>query len=256
MRTPAANDFMGAIAPFAAILRTAKKNRYSLSTHERYAPKAREALAQLRKSFILMKRDYPEERFPRPAFQIASIEPLLATLTGSFPLDVKGMLQLVQEISFKAESDLAAELDAPDVPPEPDGTSPPFLPNDLIEDRRFVLQKVLWEANRCYERACYNACAAMIRRLFENLVVEAFEHHGIADQIKKDGEYLEFGALIGKATNESKLRLTRNTKRILPDLKFFGDIGAHNRMILVKKDDLDRLHQSIRSGLEELLRNL
>ena len=42
----------------------------------------------------------------------------------------------------------------------------------------------------------------------------------------------------------------------VPDLKFFGDIGAHNRMMLVKKADLDRLHQSIRSGIEEMARNL
>jgi len=52
------------------------------------------------------------------------------------------------------------------------------------------------------------------------------------------------------------LRLTRNTKRILPDLKFFGDLGAHNRMALVRKDDLDRLHQALRAGIEELVQHL
>jgi hypothetical protein len=127
---------------------------------------------------------------------------------------------------------------------------------DLIDARFGVMQKVLWEANLCYERGCYNACAAMIRRLVENLIIECYEQRGIPDRIKKDGEYVEFGALIGKASNEPLLKLTRNTKRILPDLKFFGDIGAHNRMMLVKKADLDRLHQSIRAGLEELARNL
>ena len=131
-----------------------------------------------------------------------------------------------------------------------------FTSDDLIESRFGVMQKVLWEANQCYERGCYNACSAMIRRLVENLIVECYERHGITDRIKKEGEYLEFGALIGKASNEPVLKLTRNTKRILPDLKFFGDIGAHNRMMLVKKADLDRLHQSIRSGIEELSRNL
>jgi len=256
MRTAAANDFVAAIEPFAAILKTAKKNRYSLSTHEKYAPRARAALARLRKSFILMKRDYPEERFPRVAFQLASIEPLVESLTESFPIDVKGMLQLAEELAFKAQSDLAAELDSSAASAAVAEQDPPFLPDDLIEERFGVMQKVLWEANRCYNRGCYNACAAMIRRLVENLVIEAFEHHQIDDRIKKDGEYVEFGLLIGKAANEPALRLTRNTKRILPDLKFFGDIGAHNRMILVKKGDLDRLHQAIRSGIEELVRNL
>jgi len=72
----------------------------------------------------------------------------------------------------------------------------------------------------------------------------------------RDGDYLEFGALIGKAAAEPKLRLTRNTKRVLPDLKFFGDLGVHNRMALVRKDDLDRLHNQVRAGVEELARNL
>ena len=46
------------------------------------------------------------------------------------------------------------------------------------------LQKILWEANRCYDAACYNACAAMMRRLVENLIVEAFERHRLADRIR------------------------------------------------------------------------
>jgi Domain of unknown function (DUF4145) len=118
------------------------------------------------------------------------------------------------------------------------------------------LQRILWEANRCYDAACYNACAAMMRRLVEGLVIEAFERHAIADRIKQNGEYLEFGSLIGKASAEPMLRLTRNTKSILPDLKFFGDLGAHNRMALVRKDELDRLHEALRAGIEELVQHL
>jgi hypothetical protein len=96
----------------------------------------------------------------------------------------------------------------------------------------------------------------MMRRLVESLVIEAFEHHNIADRIKQNGEYVEFGSLIGKASAEPILRLTRNTKRILPDLKFLGDLGAHNRMALVRKDDLDRLHNALRAGIEELVQHL
>ncbi len=118
------------------------------------------------------------------------------------------------------------------------------------------MKKVLWEVNRCYDAACYNACAAMIRRLTETLIIEAFEHHGIAGKIKKDGDYLDFSGLIGMAISESKLGLTRNTKRILPDLKFFGDLGVHNRKALVRKDDIDKLHQATRSAIEEFVRNI
>jgi len=255
MRTSSASDFDAAIKEFAKVLRTTKKNRYSLASHRLYAPKARAALAALRKNFLMMKRDYPEDRFPRVAFQISAMEPLVSRLVEIFPSDASEMLRLIDEISFKSDSDLAAELDAPQATPIL-STAVPFLPNDLIDDRHGVLQKILWEANRCYDAACYNACAAMIRRLVESLIIEAFERHAIADRIKQGGEYIEFGDLIGKAAAEPILRLTRNTKRILPDLKFFGDLGAHNRMALVRKDDLDRLHNQIRGAVEELARNL
>jgi len=203
----------------------------------------------------MLKRDYPEERFPRVAFQLATIEPLVSKLVEAFPSEPKAMLALVDEMIFKAESDLAAELDSPQAAATL-STSAPFLPNDLIDDRHGILQKVLWEANRCYDAACYNACAAMIRRLVESLVIEAFEHQGIGNKIKQGDDYIEFGALIGKATAEPILRMTRNTKRVLPDLKFFGDLGVHNRMALVRKDDLERLHNAIRAGIEELVRSL
>jgi len=84
----------------------------------------------------------------------------------------------------------------------------------------------------------------MIRRLVESMFVQAYEHNGIADRIKRGGNYVEFSELIGKAAAETVLGLSRNTKRIIRDLKFFGDLAVYNRRTLVPKDDLDRLHQA------------
>lgn len=255
MPTTSADNFVAALKEFEKVLQAAVKNRYSIATHRVYGPKARAALAALRKHFLMLKRDYPDQRFPRVAFQLATLEPLISKVVELFPSEPREIQRLIAEIDFKVDSDLAAELEAPEATAS---LSPavPFLPNDLIGDRYGVLQKILWEANRCYDAACYNACAAMMRRLVENLIIEAFERHAIADRIKHNGEYLDFGSLIGKASAEPVLRLTRNTKRTLPDLKFFGDLGTHNRMALVRKDDLDRLHNALRAGIEELLQHL
>ncbi|HXT39533.1 MAG TPA: hypothetical protein VN887_05875 [Candidatus Angelobacter sp.] len=96
----------------------------------------------------------------------------------------------------------------------------------------------------------------MIRRLVESLIVQGYEHHAIADRIKRDGNYVDFSALIAKAAAESKLGLIRNTKRILPDLKFFGYLAANNKRALVRKDDIDRLHHATRSAIEELVQSI
>lgn len=254
MAIASAKEFEAKLSECARVLRTAKKNRVSLASHSFYSQKVRTALASLRKSFLALKRDYPNERFPKVAFQLATTEPMLQRLVAIYPTNPAEMLKLLDEITFKVETDLAAELESPDAILVLTTTAP-FLPNDLVEDRYFVMKQVLWEANRCYEAACYNACATMIRRLVENLIIEAFEHQGLGHEIKNAGEYLDFGGLVGKAIAEPTLRLTRNTKKLLPHLKFFGDLGAHNRMALVRKDDLDRLHNAIRAGIEELARN-
>ncbi|MDL1894323.1 hypothetical protein FBQ87_15765 [Sphingobacteriales bacterium CHB3] len=176
-------------------------------------------------------------------------------MTSLYPASPSEFLPLAEEVSFKAKSDLAGEIEAAE---KSTTVAPavPFVPNELIEDRHYVFKKVLWEINKSYDSACYNSCAAMIRRLTESLIIQAFEHHNIESKIKKDDNYLEFSALIGKAIAEPKLGLTKNTKRILPDLKFFGDLASHNRKALVRKDDLDKLHQAIRSAIEELAGNL
>lgn len=255
MPASAAEEFREAVGAFAGILRTAKRNRASLAAHKYYAPKARAGLARLRKSFLVLRRDYPDARFPRVAFQLTTIEPLVSKLVELFPDDLGGMAQLIDEITFKTEADLAAELESPQATPAL-STTAPFLPDDLIDDRHGVHKKTLWEANRCYDAACYNACAAMIRRLVEGLIIEAFERQGIGNKIKHGNDYVEFGLLIGKAAAEPALRLTRNTKRVLAELKFFGDLGAHNRMALVRKGDLDRLHNATRGAIEEVMRSV
>ena len=248
-------EFNHCLSDAIKVLRLAKKNKVNLSSNSFYANKVRTALAGFRKSFLVLQQDYPIERYPKVGFQLSTIEPLLKNIFSNYPNHLPELIKTANEITFLVQADLAAAI-------ETSGTSSsssppaPFMPNDLIEDRHFIMKKVLWEVNRCYDAACYNACAAMIRRLTETLIIEAFEHHGIAGKIKKDGDYLDFSGLIGMAISESKLGLTRNTKRILTDLKFFGDLGVHNRKALVRKDDIDKLHQATRSAIEEFVRNI
>lgn len=254
MGTNPSGDFSEHIANLGGIIQKALRHRFGIGSHPTYAPRARTALAGIRKSFILLQRNFPPERFPGVAFQLSSIEPLVAKLVEIFPSDIKGMKRLLDEIAFKLNSDLAAELELPESKPL-SSSGVDFVPDDIVEGKHHVPKKILWEANRCYDAACYNACEAMLRRLIEILIIGAFEHHNLGDKIKKGGEYLEFGALIGKAAAEGALKLGRETKRVLPDLKYFGDAGAHGRVI-VRKKDLDRLHNQVRGAVEELARNL
>jgi len=243
-------ELLDQVKAFAALISKVTKSKISLSSHTFYAPKAREGLAGLRKSFLLLQKNYPKERYASIAFQLLTIEPLIGRVVSLFPGEPKQMLLLLQEIEFKMESDLSAEIDAFDS--LQGGNISLFFPDDIISSRYSVGARILWEINTSYDAACYNACAAMIRRLVEMLIIDSFEALGKGNEIKENGEYITFKRLIDKSVAEPKLRLTRETKRILPDLKFFGDLGAHNPRAIVRKSDLDRIHNATRVAIEEL----
>lgn len=256
MPTNPSDDFVVHVSNLADIVRRARRQGFGLASHQRFGPRARSAIVGIRKCFLKLRRNFPAERYPGVAIQLASIEPLVDRLIELYPSDLKGMAELLAELAFKSESDLAAELELPQSQQTVLATDPPYLPDEIIEERHGVTKKILREVNICYSAACYNACAAMIRHLVEMLIIGAFEHHNLSDNIKYGGDFLPFGALIGKAAAEAKFKLGKETKRVLPDLKFLGDAGAHSRMILVRKPDLDRLHRYVRSAVEELGRNL
>ncbi len=129
-----------------------------------------------------------------------------------------------------------------------------FLPNDLLDHHRGPLRKILAEVNTTFDVGCYNACAILIRRIIETLLIDAFEHSGIVDEIKTpEGEFQQLGVIVARATNNKALGLGRNARNAIPQLKFFGDLGAHNRNALVRESDLQRLHNDTRIAIEELV---
>lgn len=256
MAIAAGSEFDAAVTDCIKLLRAAAKKKGRLNPASRLAGDLASKIAAIRKSFLKLQRDYPIARYPKVAFQLAAMEPLLNNLVSTFPDRPKDMLLLLMEMQFKHRADVSAEIELEHSPAD-DLTEPPFLPDDLIEDRHYVLKRVLWEVNRAYSTACYNSCAAMIRRLTETLIIEAYEHSQLrAVIVDGKGDYLPFKDLIGKATSQAEFKLTRETKRVLPELKFFGDLAAHNRLSLVRKPDLDRLHNATRCAIEELYRNI
>ncbi len=61
------------------------------------------------------------------------------------------------------------------------------MPIALINGTRGYIERVAHQVNGCYDEGWYDACAVMVRRLLETLIIEAFEYHKIADKIK-DGK--------------------------------------------------------------------
>ncbi len=100
----------------------------------------------------------------------------------------------------------------------------------------------------------YDACAVMIRRLIETLIIESFEKASIADKIKNDnGDFLYLKDLIAKCLSETCWNLGRGCKQALPKLKDIGDKSAHSRRFNAQRGDLDPLLKDVREVVQELI---
>ena len=128
------------------------------------------------------------------------------------------------------------------------------VPHSLFRETRGYLERIVFQINTTYEQTCYDACAVMIRRLVETLIIEVFEHKGITSEIKNtNGEFYLLEDLINKTILKHEWNLGRNTNRYLRKLKNIGDLSAHSRRYNAHRTDIDKLSDGLRVAVEELL---
>lgn len=152
----------------------------------------------------------------------------------------------------------ALQSDAPKVflPPS-EGTRPStqqILPHAMVRNTRGYIERVCFQINGSYENGWFDACAVMMRRLLETLIIEAFESHQIDAKIKNSAGYFLFlKDFIDRLAQESSWNLSRNTKQALPKLKLLGDQSAHGRRYNAHREDIDKLTVDFRAVCQELL---
>lgn len=128
------------------------------------------------------------------------------------------------------------------------------VPRSIVRGTRGYIEKVANQANGCYEKGWYDACAVMVRRLIETLIIEVYEKHSIEHKIKTpQGDFMYLRDLISCCISESAWSLSRNCKQALPKLKDIGDKSAHSRRYVAQRGDLDPQLADIRLVVQELL---
>jgi hypothetical protein len=124
----------------------------------------------------------------------------------------------------------------------------------LTQANRGYLISVGRQMNGCFARGWYDACAVMMRRLLEISIIEAVEHKGIDSKIRDSkGDYLQLSDLISSALAEPAIRLSRNAKKALPQLRDVGHLSAHGRTFHARKEDIEAIRMGCRVVIEELL---
>ncbi|MEC4677378.1 MAG: DUF4145 domain-containing protein [Nitrospirota bacterium] len=124
----------------------------------------------------------------------------------------------------------------------------------LVTGTRGYIEKIVHQINGSYESGWYDACAVMIRRLIETLIIEAFETHKISSQIKNSSDdFLYLKDLINATLAEKSWNLGRNAKKSLQSIKDIGDRSAHSRRFVAHRRDIDKVMDDLRIVVQELI---
>jgi hypothetical protein len=124
----------------------------------------------------------------------------------------------------------------------------------ITKANRGYLVTITNQMNGCFREGWYDACAVMMRRLVELVLIAAFDGQGIEHKIKDArGDYVQLSDLIDRALAEPKLKLSRNSKKELPKLRNLGHRSAHGRHFTAQASDIQKVEDGLRVVVEEFL---
>ena len=167
---------------------------------------------------------------------------------------IKGTKAGTHKLSLKTRRELEEAL--PDLQESEEIISDgSILPEILFEEtRRTYLVRVVKQINASYENHIYDACALMMRRLLEILLILAFQHQKISSEIEEeDGGYSNLKTLINKAISNPSMSLSSKVRRSINDFRELGNLSAHRITYNCRRDDIRPIRLEYRAVIEELL---
>lgn len=124
----------------------------------------------------------------------------------------------------------------------------------IFEGARKYVKNVVWQINAAYDNALFDCCAVMCRRLFETLLIDAFDNQGELNLIKNsNGDILMLSGIISVIKQQKAFNVGRQTKQAADRLKNVGDWSAHNRTFIAQARHIDDIADDLYMASLDLL---
>lgn len=130
--------------------------------------------------------------------------------------------------------------------------------DELLEEAKFCgkrvyLTRLIQQINFTYGSNCYDACAVLMRRLFEVLLVLSYQNKGIeADIMKPDGSYKMLEGIVKDAVQNKTLGIPARITKNFDMFREVGNNSAHSITYTAGKLDIDRIAIDYRVMMEDL----
>ncbi len=129
--------------------------------------------------------------------------------------------------------------------------------NEIIDETKFCgkrnfTDRIIKQINFTYGANCYDACAVLMRRLFEILIILTYQNFKLDNEIRDEkGNYVLLEKLVKIISNDTRINLSRNKNKY--DLfREVGNNSAHSITYTAGKKDIDDIKIDYRVMLEEL----
>ncbi len=244
------NEFLNKCQAICDLAKAASKGKKSLAGDNFYGNKFHSLVISLAQCQLKLK----------PLFTSAHSEEdeinnlaLLIDVIKAEAAKPKQKTEALRQIRLVCQSQIIPQLESLTANPIP--ASEQVLPMAVVDNiRRGYIEKVILQANGCYEHQWYDACAVMIRRFVETLIIECYEAKRKTAEIQdQNGNFFMLRDLVDKMISDKSWNLGRETKSALPLLKSLGDRSAHTRRYLAKKPDVDKVLHGLRVVADDLL---
>jgi hypothetical protein len=132
-------------------------------------------------------------------------------------------------------------------------SSDSMVPMVLVIGTRGYIAKVAEQINKSFDAQLYDCCAVMCRRLIETLIIEIYEKHGRAHEIRDGNQYLGLNDMVSRLESDPSITVSRSAAQTLKGFKAIGDLSAHNRHWNARIGDIEPHRVGFRQLVEELL---
>ncbi len=153
---------------------------------------------------------------------------------------------------YKLERHYKSEL-AKNIPNRVEPThSNQIIPEQFFDYSRTYLTSIIDQINISFEYGLYDACAVLMRRLMETLLIEIYIQKGISDEIKENKNFIPLERMINHALAKNDFHWNRNSTKDFAAVKKLGDVAAHDRTYITHKSDIEDVKIHYRRLIQEI----
>ena len=130
--------------------------------------------------------------------------------------------------------------------------------SELIDENKFCgkrgyLDKLIKQINHTYGHNCFDACAVLMRRLFEILLVLTYQNTGNEAVISKpDGTHFMLEAIVKDAVQNKALGIPARISKNFDAFREVGNNSAHSITYTAGQKDVTDIQRDYRVMMEDL----